>query len=100
VAIDVASLSPERVRPLRRSEYERLVELGAFDDERVELLRGALATAGVPEYWIVNLVERVVEVHRTPANGRYTQVSTCRPGERLELGAFPDVVNDVRELLG
>ena len=35
-------IEPERIRPLRRVEYERLVELGVFDDERVELLRGAL----------------------------------------------------------
>ena len=32
----------ERVRPLKRIEYERLVELGAFQDERIELLRGVL----------------------------------------------------------
>lgn len=30
------------VRPLRRAEYERLVEAGAFDNERVELLEGFL----------------------------------------------------------
>ena len=35
-------IAPERVRPLRRSEYDQLVELGAFHDERVELLRGVL----------------------------------------------------------
>jgi Uma2 family endonuclease len=31
-----------RVRPLRRAEYDRLVALGVFADERLELLRGAL----------------------------------------------------------
>lgn len=30
------------VRPLRRSEYDRLVEAGAFENERVELVRGIL----------------------------------------------------------
>ena len=30
------------VRPLRRAEYERLVEAGAFESERVELLEGFL----------------------------------------------------------
>lgn len=30
------------VRPLRRAEYERLVEAGAFERERVELLEGFL----------------------------------------------------------
>lgn len=33
---------PERVRPLKRREYEELIDLGVFDDERVELLRGVL----------------------------------------------------------
>jgi hypothetical protein len=41
----VAVVSPlllESLRPLRRGEYDRLVELGAFGDERVELLSGVL----------------------------------------------------------
>lgn len=29
-------------RPLRRAEYDRLVELGAFDHEKIELLEGVL----------------------------------------------------------
>jgi len=39
---DPALLRPERVRPLLRREYEELIRLGAFEDERVELLRGVL----------------------------------------------------------
>jgi Uma2 family endonuclease len=35
-------LAPEAPRPLRRVEYEKLAELGAFDDERVELLDGSI----------------------------------------------------------
>ncbi len=34
--------SVEVVRPLRRAEYEALVALGAFRNERLELLNGAL----------------------------------------------------------
>ncbi|MEO7033042.1 MAG: hypothetical protein ABI548_04315 [Polyangiaceae bacterium] len=30
------------IPPLRRAEYEQLVALGAFQDERIELLEGAL----------------------------------------------------------
>lgn len=33
---------PEKPRPLKRSEYDRLVAMGAFDDERIELLYGTL----------------------------------------------------------
>ena len=42
-ATSPASLYPApRRRPLRRSEYDRLVELGAFRDEKLELLEGDL----------------------------------------------------------
>ena len=37
-------VAPERLRPLMRTEYDRLVDLGVFEDERIELLRGALVT--------------------------------------------------------
>src|SRR5687768_4755289 len=42
--LDPALLAPETVRPLRRREYEQLVELGVFENERIELLRGQLVT--------------------------------------------------------
>lgn len=42
--LDPKLLAPEKVRPLMRREYERLVELGVFEDERIELLRGQLVT--------------------------------------------------------
>lgn len=35
-------VEPDRVRRLRRAEYDRLVELGFFGDERVELIRGVI----------------------------------------------------------
>jgi Uma2 family endonuclease len=42
--LDPKLVAPDRVRPLSRTEYDRMVELGMFDDERVELLRGMLVT--------------------------------------------------------
>ena len=39
---DLRLLGPESLRPLKRSEYDRLVDLGAFEGERVELLYGLL----------------------------------------------------------
>ena len=46
------------------------------------------ARAGIADYWIVNLVDRVVEVHREPiAEGRrrwrYGSLSVAQPGEIL-----------------
>jgi Uma2 family endonuclease len=40
--IDVSLLAPERVRPLKKNEYDRMVEMGCFEGEHVELLRGGL----------------------------------------------------------
>jgi Uma2 family endonuclease len=170
--LDPALLAPERVRPLKRREYERLVDLGLFEDERIELLRGQLvemspqgdahsgitawfhsrfgkaldlrrydirshspfaassdsmpepdvsvslaradrkhpthrdalllievaessvakdrviktkiyAAAGVPEYWIVNVQRRVVEVLRGPTKNGYARIVTKRIGDTL-----------------
>ena len=178
-------VTPDRFRPLKRVEYDRLVELGAFEDEPLELLRGALVTvspqglphsravarlhaalfraldgralvlcqlpfaasddsepepdvavvpttsqiddhptaayliaevadsslrkdrevkrdiyaeAGVPEYWIVNVREQVVEVYRTPVEGRYTERRQVGADARLRPIEFPDVEIAVGEL--
>jgi Uma2 family endonuclease len=40
--VDPRELEPERILPLRRAQYDQMVEAGIFDDQRVELLRGAL----------------------------------------------------------
>jgi len=41
--LDPRQLEPERIRPLRRVEFDRIVEAQVFDaDERIELLRGVL----------------------------------------------------------
>jgi Uma2 family endonuclease len=45
-------LASEKQRRLKRSEFQELVRLGAFDDERVELLYGVIVemTSGDPEH--------------------------------------------------
>jgi Uma2 family endonuclease len=42
MTLDASLLLPERPRPLKRVEYDRLVALGVFEDERIELLHGVL----------------------------------------------------------
>lgn len=184
--LDSAAISPERVRPLRRSEYERLVELGCFEDERIELLEGNLvamspqrphhawvvqrltmllvaaltdraavrielplalsdasepepdvavvptgdysrahpctallvvevadtslhkdrgikaslyARGGIPEYWVVNLVDDVIEVHTTPEASAYGTVARYGRGDAITLVAFPDLDIAVQDIL-
>jgi Uma2 family endonuclease len=53
-----------RVRGLRRSEYEQLIDLGVFRDERVELVRGALLTMspqGPPHAWGTAVLHRMID---------------------------------------
>lgn len=167
------------LRPLQRIEYDQLIALGVFVDERIELLDGALvkmspigpahsstvqrlsellmfrlagratvriqnpfaagpisepepdvavvplgsydsahpdqayliievaessqakdrgdkariyAQCGVPEYWIVNLTARQLEIHQEPCDGRYQRVVTPdEPDSVVTLPFFSDV---------
>jgi Uma2 family endonuclease len=177
--------SLERQRPLRRAEYERMIEADLFRNEHVELIRGIIvrmspqkaahativqilnrilmpslvkradvrvqlpfaagddsmpepdlavvataqfgephpdrafliievaessleedrtdkaelyATAGVPEYWVVNIPDRSIEVHTEPSRGAYARVTPYRMGQKAAPVAFPDVLVDVGEL--
>lgn len=56
-------------------------------------------SCGVGEYWIVNLPERVVEVHREPHRGRWREKTIYRRGERVHMLAFPDVSIAVDDVL-
>jgi len=53
----------EVIRPLRRVEYDQLVALGAFQDERIELLEGELvpmSPIGAPHSWAVQRLNRLL----------------------------------------
>ncbi len=59
------------------------------------------AAANIPEYWIVNLRESVVEVLRDPdpATALYRDLRTVRAGDELELVALPGAHVAVADLL-
>ncbi len=182
----MATSAAEVIRPLRRVEYDQLVSLGAFQDERIELLEGALvamspigephnlavqrlthllvlalhkraavrcqmsfaalefsepepdlavvplsendtahpseafliielaesslaldrgkklrlyASCGVPEYWIVNLPERSIEVYTQPSPGAYAHVERYEREQSIRLLAFDDVVVALADVL-
>src|SRR5512144_3282653 len=182
---EALSIEPELIRPLKRSEYDRMIELGVFEDERVELIRGVLirmsprraphastvqqlndllsarlqkrftlriqsplalsddtepepdvavvplgrystehprtalliievsdttlqkdrakaavyASAGIGEYWIVNLGARTVELYSSPDGDRYAETRTLRAGDTLRPAALVDVAVAVAEIL-
>lgn len=179
-------LEAETLRPISSAEYNRMVKLGFFEDEQVELLDGILITvspqgpahneavdrlnerllpallgrarvriqgafvasensqpepdvaifpagnysdahptrallvievsdpslgkdrgikkalyaaAGIPEYWIVNLEDRVVEVYTEPQDGAYHHTAIKRPQDTLSPLAFADVQLRVDDFL-
>jgi Uma2 family endonuclease len=52
----MATSAAEVIRPLRRAEYDQLVQLGYFEDEHIELLDGelvAMSPIGEPHDWAV-----------------------------------------------
>jgi Uma2 family endonuclease len=59
------------------------------------------ARAGVPDYWILNLSERVLEIYRDPdpANGQYRQITRLGEDESISPLAAPTASILVRELL-
>lgn len=184
--LDPREISPETPRPISRVEYERMVEMGLFEDERVELLYGVIismsphgpehdgalsrltellvarlagrarvrvqssfaasdgsepepdfaavpiadyddahpskaflivevaksslikdkgpkarlyAQSGVEEYWVVNLVEDLLEVYTEPRDGLFRQITLHRRGDIVRLRHFPDVEIGVSEVL-
>jgi Uma2 family endonuclease len=58
------------------------------------------AGAGIAEAWIVNLIDRWIEVYRDPSPAGYTTLLKILPGKSVAPLAFADVVVAVDELLG
>ncbi|MBI4955042.1 MAG: Uma2 family endonuclease [Myxococcales bacterium] len=58
------------------------------------------AESGVEEYWVVNLVDRAIELHAEPRDGTYALVTVHRPGETIALRRFPDVAMAVGDVVG
>jgi len=59
----------------------------------------AYGRAGVPEVWIVNLIEQTIEVYREPNFTGYGSKVILRKAEQARPNAFPEVSLDVAELL-
>jgi Uma2 family endonuclease len=182
----MATVPSQAFRPLRRVEYDKLIELGAFHDEHIELLEGLLvpmspigpphsstvqrltellilalagratvrcqapfaalefsepepdvavvplgrydtahpdraylvievaessletdrgvklrlyAACNVPEYWIVNLVEKQIEVYSDPSDGAYMQQHRYDASQSVAPARFPELVLRVADVL-
>jgi Uma2 family endonuclease len=69
----------------------------AFDRERK---LPVYALAGVPEVWIVNLVDGQVEIHAEPFDGTYRNRRVYGAGHEVAPRAFPECLLSVEEILG
>ncbi len=71
----------------------------SLDADR-EVKRPLYAENGIVEYWIVNLAEACIEVHRQPRpDGTYQEVRTLRRGQTIDLAALPGCTVAVDQVL-
>lgn len=67
----------------------------AFDrEEKIPLY----AAAGIPEVWLVELVDKSLSVFRHPAQGNYTEVTRHRAGGAIAIPGLPDASLAVSDL--
>ncbi len=65
------------------------------DREKAQLY----ASAGIAEYWIVDVVHGVIEVHTDIVDGNYARKTPCRSGQTLTPTAFPELTIRVSDIL-
>jgi Uma2 family endonuclease len=107
-ASDVGEPEPDlAVVPIGSAEHAPpasaflLVEVSKESLRKDRRIKGRVyAGAGVPEYWIVNVIDRSVERLTGPVDGVYTMVETFRPGDVLSAGAIARVEIPVADIFG
>jgi Uma2 family endonuclease len=100
---DLALLRPDLRRDRLPTPHDVLLVVEVSDstlrfDRNVKAALYALNE--IPEMWLVNLREDVIEVYRNPQGGVYLEVTRLRRGDKISPSAFPDVVLDVADILG
>ncbi len=58
------------------------------------------AHAGIPEVWIVDLKRRVLDVHRGPSGGSYSELTTYQRGDTLGLAMVPEIRVTLDQVFG
>jgi Uma2 family endonuclease len=77
-----------------------LIEVSASNrafDRRVKI--PLYAEAGIPEAWIVDVVDGLLHVYRDLKDGRYATTAVLRRGDVVACAAFPDDPMPVSEIL-
>lgn len=88
---DIVVVKPGRYQSRHPRAEEILLIIEVADTSLVydRDIKGPLyAQAGIAEYWLVNLIDRQVEVYRRPEGGKYTQRFVLRGEDELVLEEF------------
>ena len=92
---------PTELRPEHPQWAPLVIEVAdsSLEYDRTTKLR-MYALAGVPEYWVVDVNGRAIEVYTEPAAGAYGSKRTVRVGERVAAGGVDGLVFLVSEVFG
>src|ERR1700722_7409177 len=97
---DLAIVAPGDYLPEHPSRAFLLIEVADSSLQDDRKIKGPLyASAGVTEYWIVDIAGGAVEVHREPRDDGYASVTRHGRDARLVVPGFEDVVVAVGEVL-
>jgi len=98
---DVALYTLRAPGKARASDVHLVIEVADSSLDFYRTVKLAIyAEAGIPEYWIVNVLDEVIEIHRQPQlDGSYSLSSTLKRGDVLMPLALPGVTLKVDEIL-
>jgi Uma2 family endonuclease len=97
---DLAIVAPGDYLTEHPSRAFLLIEVADSSLQDDRKIKGPLhASAGVTEYWIVDIAGSAVEVHREPRGDGYASVSRHGRDAKLVVPGFEDVVVAVGEVL-
>lgn len=101
---DIAILKPRNDSYLsgHPSPDDVLLIIEVYDttlDSDRDLKLPMYAATDIPEIWLANIPERLVEVYTDPDDGEYRSLRIFRHGESVSPFAFPDISLPVRRIV-
>jgi Uma2 family endonuclease len=100
---DVAVVAGKSLREYRQAHPQTALLVVEVADSSLAFDRGRkralYARAGIPEYWVLNLIDATLEVYREPEGDRYRSAVTLGPGDRVRPVAAPGSAIAVDDLL-
>ncbi len=97
---DLAVVPPAEYDDAHPSEAWLIVEVAKTSLAKDRGAKARLyAESEVAEYWVVNLIEEIIEVHTEPRRGRYRKLTRYERGDTIVTLRFPDVEIPVSSVL-